>query len=74
MPVYPKSLIMSAPNVVFVSGCKSKACVVSVFVSNPQLLVRLLGVEADGFDGCHDDDHTESDGDEQHDHVFGSIF
>lgn len=38
-----------------------------------QLLVALLGVEADGLDGGDHNHHTERDGDEEHDHVLGSV-
>lgn len=40
---------------------------------NLQLLVCLLGVEADRLDGGDHHRHAEGDGDEQHDDVFGSI-
>lgn len=38
-----------------------------------QLLVALLGVEADGLDGGDHHHQAEGDGGEQHDHVFGSV-
>ena len=38
-----------------------------------QLLVGLLGVEADRLDGGDHHHHAEGDRDEQHDDVFGSI-
>lgn len=37
------------------------------------MLAVFLRVEADGFDGRHDDHHTQRDGDEQHDDVFCAV-
>lgn len=40
---------------------------------NLQALVAFLGVEADGFDGCHHHHHAQSDRDEEHDDMLGSV-
>lgn len=42
-------------------------------VQHSQPLAVILGVEADGLDGCHDYHHAEGDGNEQHDDMFGSV-
>ena len=47
--------------------------IIIIYINNVQLLVRLLRVEADGLDGCHDDDHAERHRDEEHDHMLRSV-
>lgn len=42
--------------------------------SHSQSLAVLLGKEADGLYGCHDDHHAEGHGNEQHDDVLRPVF